>query len=95
MLRVNISYSIDVEEIPNEVDKMLGELEDSFRKALGNLDRSIGKNPLEIMENIQDIRDVLVSIDHRLGDCSAILSGYIDLKANPNRDLATPEKGNE
>ena len=94
-MRVNISYSIDVEEIPNEVDKMLGELEDSFRKALGNLDRSIGKNPLEIMENIQDIRDVLVSIDHRLGDCSAILSGYIDLKANPNRDLATPEKGNE
>lgn len=95
MLRVNISYSIDVENIPSEVDKMLGELEESFRKALGYVDRSIGKNPLEVIENIQDVRQILISMDHRLGDCSAILSGYIDLKANPNQESSSVEPGNE
>ena len=82
-MRVNISYSIDVEEIPVEVDKLLGELEHTLRRVLGDLERTVGRNPLAIIENIEDIRAVLVSTDQRLADCSGILSGYIDLKANP------------
>ena len=55
-MRVNISYSIDVEEIPVEVDKLLGELEHALRRVLGELEHTVGKNPLEIIENIEDIR---------------------------------------
>ena len=78
-MRVNISYSIDVEEIPAEVDRMLGDVKESFNASLINLESTIGSNPLEVIENIQDIREILISVDQKLADCSAILSGYIDL----------------
>ena len=90
-MRVNISYSIDVEEIPIEVDKLLGELEHTLRSVLCDLERTVGKNPLEIIENIEDIRAVLVSTDQRLADCSGILSGYIGLKAEKANPAPQPE----
>lgn len=88
-MRVNISYSIDVEEIPTEVDRMLGDVKESFNISLINLEGTIGKNPLEVIENIQDIREILVSMDQKLADCSAILSGYIDLiKPTPQMEVS-------
>ena len=90
-MRVNISYSIDVEEIPVEVDKLLGELEHALRRVLGELEHTVGKNPLEIIENIDDIREVLVATDQRLADCSGILSGYIGLKAGPSVPHPAPQ----
>ena len=88
-MRVNISYSIDVEEIPTEVDRMLGDVKESFNISLINLEGTIGKNPLEVIENIQDIREILVSVDQKLADCSAILSGYIDLiKPTPQMEVS-------
>ena len=93
-MRVNISYSIDVEEIPTEVDRMLGDVKESFNVSLINLEGTIGKNPLEVIENIQDIREILVSMDQKLADCSAILSGYIDL-IKPTPQMEVPENTDE
>tara|TARA_B100000925_G_C21999500_1_gene470548 strand:- start:1806 stop:2087 length:282 start_codon:yes stop_codon:yes gene_type:complete len=93
-LRVNISYSIDVEEIPTEVDRMLEESKEIFLSATNDLERTIGRNPLEVIENIQDIRKFLVNIDQRLADCSAILSGYIDI-IKPSAQPQVPENTDE
>ena len=93
-MRVNISYSIDVEEIPTEVDRMLEEAKGSFSAALIDLERTIGSNPLEVIENIQDIREILISVDQKLADCSAILSGYIDL-IKPSALPQVPEDTDE
>ena len=93
-MRVNISYSIDVEEIPTEVDRMLGDVKESFNFSLINLENTIGSNPLEVIENIQDIREILISVDQKLADCSAILSGYIDL-IKPSPQPQVPESADE
>tara|TARA_Y100000310_G_C20316809_1_gene638811 strand:+ start:11 stop:391 length:381 start_codon:yes stop_codon:yes gene_type:complete len=81
---VNISYSIDFEEVPKVVRSFLQEdirknleagivhgLEDSIA-SLECGEENIGK----AIKHIDEIRDLLVKLDVRLLDCSSILRGY-------------------
>ena len=79
-MRVNISYSVELEEVPREVDKLLGECEILFRRLCGKFDGVEGISPLETIENLNTIREKLKVTDIRLLECVQILSGYIDIK---------------
>ena len=81
---VNISYSIDFEEVPKVVRSFLQEdirknleagivygLEDSIASLEGG-EENIGK----AIKHIDEVRDLLVKLDVRLLDCSNILRGY-------------------
>ena len=83
-MRVSISYSVDLESVPNEVDKLLGECEGDLREIHGKFDRAIGKSALDLIKEIDIIRLMLVDFDARLSDCSNILTGYVDLKNSQN-----------
>ena len=79
-MRVNISYSVELEKVPQEVDKLLTECEGIFRMVCGRLDTVTGPSPLETIENLQAIRQQLRITDVRLEECVHILSGYVDIK---------------
>ena len=81
---VNISYSIDFDEVPKVVRKFLQEdiqkefgtgvlykLEDSITY-LEDGRENIGKT----IQTIEEMRELLIKMDLRLNECSAILKGY-------------------
>jgi hypothetical protein len=80
-LRVNISYSIELEDVPSEVSRILVECEGSLREIHGDLDRAIGKDPLSVIEELDDLRKRLAKLDMKFGDSMSILSGYIQTMA--------------
>lgn len=89
-MRVNISYSIEFDELPIKIKMLLDELkpklqsdiEDSVEAIWGAFD---DKNYNVTIDEIASLRDNLASIDSRLDDVMHILSGYskalVDLSA--------------
>ncbi len=80
-MRVNISYSVELCEVPREVDKLLEECEVLFRQMCGKFGGVCSTSPLETIENLNDIREQLKTTDIRLSECTQILAGYVDIKA--------------
>ncbi len=80
-MRVNITYSVELDDVPSEVARMLEECEQSFRRIHGQLDQTIGKEPLEVVAELDKIRVSLARLDLKLGDSMDILSGYIQAMA--------------
>jgi hypothetical protein len=79
-VKVNISYAVELEEVPAETDKLLGECEGILRRLHGDLEHAIGQPPLELITQIDSIRVSLEALDRRLDDCARIISGYVELK---------------
>jgi len=88
-LRVNITYSVDLDDVPDEVSRILEECEQNFRSIHGELDHAIGRDPLTIIEKLNEIRINLAKLDLKLGDSMDILSGYIQaVSAKPEMEQA-------
>jgi hypothetical protein len=80
-MRVNITYSVPLTDVPDEVDKILEAAIQSIEAATSNLANSTATQGLEKVELIGDTRQCLLEADLRLSDCLNILSGYIDIKS--------------
>jgi DNA repair ATPase RecN len=79
-MRVNISFSVDLEEVPKRVIRLLGEASDELEETQEFFEETTAKlgsdNYVASIEEITKIRDILASVDARLDDCMQILSGY-------------------
>jgi len=91
--RVNIQYSIELDDIQSEVDRL-------YYKTMKELSSiSSGAKfdyvPLDLsgMEHIDKIRRKLAKIDIMLGDVNNIISGYVRFKTQPEE--AEPEQSPE
>ena len=80
-MRVNITYSVELDDVPDEVARILEECEQNFRRIRGQLDQTIGREPLELVAELDKIRVSLARLDLKLGDSMDILSGYIQTMA--------------
>ena len=84
-MRVNISYSVDLDNIPDEVEKLLSEaeniIENDVLSLLGDAKEeiTITKNYSETVEKIDDARVSLIKTVARLEDCSNILLGFSEV----------------
>ena len=85
-MRVNITYSIELEEGPEEMenliqrlkDKSVSQLNQKLEELLNNL--SVGDEPAAL-ELIPEIREEMIDIDQRLGECFNILESYMDISS--------------
>ena len=91
--RVNIQYSIELDDIQSEVDRL-------YYKTMKELSSiSSGAKfdyvPLDLsgMEHIDKIRRKLAKIDIMLGDVNNIISGYVRFKTQPEE--TEPEQSPE
>ena len=92
-MRVNITYSEELENIPGLITEFM---RDSGKALLilsnhvANIDDGTIRDVLkgdEILRVIEDTRKKLASIDQRLEDASALLSGYNNaIQGNVNAD---------
>ena len=76
-MRVNLSYSVELDDVPKEVDRILVECEGKLRAIHGELNQTIGKDPLVIIKELDSIRLKMADTDLQLDDCVQILNGYV------------------
>ena len=99
---VNISYSIDFDEVPKVVRKFLQE---DIQKELGHgvlckVEDSIAyledgrENIGKAVQSIEEIRKFLIKVDMRLNECSGILKGYQQELLSEAAPAAPPESAN-
>ncbi|MAH47331.1 hypothetical protein CMI37_16015 [Candidatus Pacearchaeota archaeon] len=98
--RVNIQYSIDMDELPTEVHRMLkkgSQIVDDL--ASKEMQTFIGLEEKEVLslqtlQHIESARKKLAAIDYALNDATNIVSGFINLQVSPPPDyVSAAERG--
>ena len=87
-MRVKISYEVDLEEIPEEVNKLCEDMKVRLNTAINRIewlmnDLRSDKDTSKMLQGIHEIRKDLFRTDSRLEDTSSILKGYQKIKADP------------
>jgi len=91
--RINIQYSVDIDELDGEVRRLMEEAYtrySSLQKVCNN-----GRGPVlsnETLENIDHFRLEMAGIDHQLNDIMNIISGYLHYKAQESVARQVPEQ---
>tara|TARA_Y100000310_G_C20637852_1_gene792193 strand:+ start:768 stop:1157 length:390 start_codon:yes stop_codon:yes gene_type:complete len=81
--RVNIQYSIDIEKLPEEVNRL-------FLGAFMKLEEIIKTTKieeilsLETLKEVDDIRVALADVDYALSDINNIINGYVAFVTQKN-----------
>ena len=76
-MRVKIQYSVELEEVPSQVARLLPEgweISD-IKEQIAEIEPDT--DPIQAMKTIDYIRKQLFSLDNRLDDCYSILQGYV------------------
>jgi len=88
--RVNIQYSVQVEELPSVLEQLLKQAETQMLQAINEflkhgVARSImvHENYLNSAEKIDSLRLKLADLDYRLSDCSSMLKGLAQMRSAP------------
>jgi hypothetical protein len=95
--RINIQYSIDVEELPGEVSRILKgamtELKDAQSTHLAKVaDDEIMS--LETIEQLEEVRLQLARIDFALSDVNNLVTSFLNYKTSPPAEVnAAPPDG--
>lgn len=86
MKRVNIQYSIDLEELPKEIDRIYTNAKGIFRTLA--LPEESGKDILtaDVLKKIDHMRKELTNLDHILNDVTGIVSSYVEYELTLRKD---------
>ena len=91
--RVNIQYSIDLEQLPSEVDRIYNSAHDIFSEI--SLPNEQGKDILtaDVLKQLDETRKKLTYLDHILSDVSGIVGSYVEyeLSQRQNNQQLPPE----
>ena len=91
-MKVNISYAVDLEDVPSEVGKLLENAGYSMAVIMNDIEEVGASNPTKAIESIARIRQGLSDLDLRLADCSNILGGYVDIQGKVSSGVLTTEE---
>ena len=91
-MKVKISYTVDLQEIPDRVEPLFEQIvknvnfaAESAGKLKSNKDTSIDGS----LKHIDELRELLLESDLLLGDCYDMLSGYLNILTNNNQEEST------
>jgi len=90
--RINIQYTVDVDDLPREVGRLLEKAFDDYQmlQVECRRDNTLTTLSYDMVEKIERIRITLATIDHLLNDSSNIISGYLGYKAQQEAPAALP-----
>ncbi len=87
MKRVNISYSVELDEIPNLLEELMDKASEDAHMVIESMSLiNFGMNLIELNKKIDSIRKTLSKIDNRLDDCLLIATGYHQVKLQEYSD---------
>ena len=88
--RVNISYSIDIEELPGEVTALINKAQAGIEElSEANRDWEIDFLSLATVNKITELRECMTKVDYILNDVTNIINGYIYYQTQPSEDVNT------
>ncbi len=92
--RVNIQYSIDIEQLPQEVRRLAENIAAKLATVGKTKLTKSNKDTitLERVNQIVELRLLLAEIDHNLMDVENIMNGYIRFQSTPAAEQARPEE---
>jgi len=96
-MRVRISYSVGLDEVPEEVTRLLENANSNVgnvRDLLENMIDMLGNNLMSAdwaKSEISKLRDLLARIDYCLADSDSILQGYFDATITPKQEVSDVE----
>ena len=96
--RVNIQFTIDMDDLPSEASRLICKSCESVQLARDNFqDLEFEENPLSVqtLKKIEDIRLCLAKSDAVLEDLTKIITGYLRLQVEPpqqRQQQATPQQ---
>ena len=88
-MRVRISYSVKLEEVPQEVSRLLDQACNQAAELKDELDRLVYDVEQETIDahraakTFEELRGILTALDHQLADSGMILQGYYQATAEP------------
>jgi len=90
-MRVNISYSVELEDVLEELKLLYRRENAKMRAVAAESEKSLNqnyteKNLSEVAMALEDYRRILASFDIKLAEISNILKGYHEIKLNPTLD---------
>jgi hypothetical protein len=89
--RINIQYSVDMDDLVDEVGRLLQEAHTQYHGVWAGEDTWAGLTN-ETIEKVDHIRQELTAVDHRLNDVVNIISGYLYYKAQEMNPAPGPEE---
>jgi hypothetical protein len=88
--RVNIQYSVQIEELPTVLEKLIKQAETRMLQISNEFLRSdmshsvvVHESYLHCAEQIDQMRYDLSDLDYRLQDCSNMMRGIAQMKSTP------------
>jgi hypothetical protein len=90
-MRVNISYSVELEDVLEELKLLYQREYTKMRLVASESEKSLNqnyteKNLSEIAMALEDYRKAMASFDVKLAEISNILNGYHSIKLDPSTD---------
>ena len=88
--RVNIQYSIDIEQLPSEVSRLVEQVGQVFcatgDQSVADLLEAARLSPLSLntVTQVDVLRKKLASLDYALADISNIINGYLTMQVQKN-----------
>ena len=88
-MRVRISYSVELEEVPQEVSRILDQACNQASELRDELDRLVYEvdqgaiDSHRATKTFEELRAILTALDHQLADSNSILQGYYQATAEP------------
>ena len=95
--RVNIQYSINLDDLPKKILEMVAETYIRLEESVKTLEKVSTKNEesiltLKVIDNISNCRDKLIDVDVALGDISNLISSYVNFKSQENDPQPEPSQ---
>tara|TARA_R100000008_G_C3577669_1_gene166298 strand:+ start:352 stop:672 length:321 start_codon:yes stop_codon:yes gene_type:complete len=75
--RINIQYSIDMDELPSEVQRLLSSAAAKVQALNHDWATTTNVLSLDTAQNIDEFRQALAVIDFKLKDAATIINSYI------------------
>ena len=91
--RVNIQYSIDLEELPEEVERLIVKFGSEIERT-AELYHEFPGDPISVsgLQEVENLRMSLAKADHILDDVTKIVTGYIRMNTEPQTREPTQEQ---
>ena len=87
--RVNIQYSIDLEELPSEVERLIENSSEYLEDSLSVVEELLEQDDhltIKTVNEINTLRLALSKVDYVLDDVSKIVGGYLKMTVAPPQE---------
>ena len=84
-MKVKITYTVDLEGIPERVDPLFESVKENVEKAsliVGGLKDMKDASIEKCLKQIEELRNLLLEAELSLGDCDSMLAGYLHVLTN-------------